>query len=67
MPSRAAALRIVAGRTINALDEQQRRKVALIGRRVRDQLFVAGERPLGSNITINGISFTVIGVYHSLQ
>src|SRR5688572_30698778 len=40
-----AALRIVEGRSINALDEQQRRKVALIGRRVRDQLFVAGERP----------------------
>lgn len=62
-----AALRIVAGRTINALDEQQRRKVALIGRRVKDQLFAPGESAVGGNITINGISFTVTGVYQSLQ
>jgi len=61
------ALRIVAGRSINAIDEQQRRKVALIGRRVKDQLFAADETAPGSNITINGISFTVVGVFHSLQ
>jgi putative ABC transport system permease protein len=62
-----AALRIAEGRSINALDEQQRRKVALIGRRVRDQLFIKDESAVGSNITINGISFTVTGVYQSLQ
>lgn len=62
-----SALRIVAGRSINAFDEQQRRKVALIGRRVKDQLFTADESAVGSDITINGISFTVIGVFQSLQ
>jgi putative ABC transport system permease protein len=62
-----AGLRIVAGRSINAFDEQQRRKVALIGRRVKDQLFTADESGVGSDITINGISFTVIGVFQSLQ
>ena len=61
------ALRIIAGRSINALDEQERRKVVLIGRRVVDQLFAAGESALGKEITINGISFTVIGVFESLQ
>ncbi len=61
------ALRIVEGRGINAYDEEQRRKVALIGRRVRDQLFTDGENPLGRDITINGISFTVVGVFQSLQ
>lgn len=61
------ALRISEGRPINAFDEQQRRKVALIGRRVKDQLFAKDESALGSDITINGISFTVIGVYESLQ
>ena len=55
------------GRSINALDEQQRRKVALIGQRVRDQLFAKDENPLGADITINGISFQVIGVFESLQ
>jgi putative ABC transport system permease protein len=61
------ALRILEGRSINAFDEQQKRKVAIIGRRVRDQLFTKDERVLGSDITINGISFQVIGVFESVQ
>ena len=61
------ALRIIAGRSFNALDEQQRRKVAMIGQRVRDQLFAKDENPLGEDITINGITFQVIGVFKSLQ
>ena len=61
------ALRVIEGRAINALDEEQRRKVALIGRRVKDQLFTDGENALGSDITVNGISFTVVGVFESLQ
>jgi putative ABC transport system permease protein len=61
------SLKILAGRTINLFDEQQRRKVALIGQRVRDQLFAKDESPLGQFITVNGISFQVIGVYMSLQ
>jgi putative ABC transport system permease protein len=61
------ALRISEGRSINAIDEQQRRKVALIGQRVRDQLFTKDENALGGDITVNGISFTVIGVFQSLQ
>jgi putative ABC transport system permease protein len=59
--------RIAAGRSINSLDEQQRRKVALIGQRVRDQLFAKGEPAIGADITINGISFTVVGIFESLQ
>jgi putative ABC transport system permease protein len=61
------SLRIVEGRSINGLDEPQRRKVALIGKQVRDQLFAKDESPLGQDITINGISFQVIGSYVSLQ
>jgi putative ABC transport system permease protein len=61
------ALRIVAGRPFNELDEQERRKVAIIGKRVRDQLFAKDEDPLGEDITINGISFQIIGVFESLQ
>ncbi len=61
------SMKIVEGRSINVLDERERRKVALIGNRVRDQLFVQGEPVVGSDITVNGISFQVIGVYESLQ
>jgi putative ABC transport system permease protein len=61
------ALKVIEGRPINAFDERERRKVAVIGQRVRDQLFVAGEPVVGSNIEVNGISFLVIGVFKSLQ
>jgi putative ABC transport system permease protein len=61
------ALRIVAGRPFNGLDEQERSKVALIGQRVKDQLFASDENPLGQDITVNGITFQVIGVFKSLQ
>jgi len=61
------ALRIVEGRPFNPLDEQQRRKVVMIGQRVRDQLFAKDENPLAEDITINGITFQVIGVFQSLQ
>ncbi|MGA8205261.1 MAG: ABC transporter permease [Woeseiaceae bacterium] len=61
------AMRITEGRSINTLDEQQRRKVALIGQRVRDQLFEPGDPVQGMDIVINGISFQVIGVFSSLS
>ena len=61
------AIRIAAGRSVNATDERERRKVALLGQRVRDQLFAKDETALGEDITINGISFRVIGVFQSLQ
>ena len=61
------ALTIVTGRSINALDEKERRKVAVIGQRVRDQLFTKDESPLGEDITVNGITFQVIGVFTSSQ
>jgi putative ABC transport system permease protein len=61
------ALTIVVGRSINALDEKERRKVAVIGQRVRDQLFTKDESPLGEDITVNGITFQVIGVFTSSQ
>jgi putative ABC transport system permease protein len=61
------SMRISAGRSFDALDEQQRRKVAVIGERVRSQLFLKDESALHADLTINGISFQVIGVYRSLS
>jgi putative ABC transport system permease protein len=61
------SMRIVEGRSFDAFDEQQRRKVALVGERVRSQLFRKDETALRANLTINGISFEVIGVFHSLS
>jgi putative ABC transport system permease protein len=61
------SLKILEGRSLNDFDVNERRKVALIGKRVRDQLFLPGEPVLGGEITINGISFDVIGVFESLS
>lgn len=61
------SMRIVEGRSFDLWDEQLRRKVALIGQRVRDQLIPKGEAAVRKDLTINGISFEVIGVFQSLS
>ncbi len=64
---RINSVRIIQGRSFNPLDEPQKRKVAVIGQRVRDQLFAKDENPLGEDITLNGITFQVVGVFRSTQ
>lgn len=59
------ALNIDRGRFLNDNDLVEFRKVAVIGQRVQDVLFPAGENPLGLEIQVRGITFTVIGVFHS--
>jgi putative ABC transport system permease protein len=61
------SIRILHGRSFNTLDDEQKRKVAVIGKRVREQLFAKDEDPLGEEITVNGIIFQVIGVFRSTQ
>jgi putative ABC transport system permease protein len=51
------------GRYINEMDDEKHRKVAIIGARVKTQLFKPGEKAVGADIIISGISFQVIGVY----
>lgn len=53
------------GRSINDIDNRDRRKVAVIGKRVLAQLFNPDENPIGADITLNGINFTVVGVFES--
>jgi putative ABC transport system permease protein len=59
--------RIVEGRSINLFDEQEYRKVALIGTRVRDVLFKNDKGPIGKSINIQGVHFQVIGVYRATE
>jgi putative ABC transport system permease protein len=61
------SMKILEGRSFNGLDEPQRRKVAVIGKKVREQLFAADKSPVAEDITINGITFQVIGVFASMQ
>ncbi|MEQ8241638.1 MAG: ABC transporter permease [Cyclobacteriaceae bacterium] len=57
-------LLVTEGRFINKIDIDQRRKVAVIGRRVKDDLFQA-RNAIGEHMTINGIPFKVVGVFDS--
>ncbi len=60
-------LEFPAGRFINQLDIDHRRKVAVIGQRVRDILFDADEDPIGDFITVRGAYFMVVGVFKSMS
>lgn len=54
---------IETGRFINPLDVQQKRKVAVIGERIHRELFGEDVNPIGREIQIRQISFTVIGIF----
>src|SRR5690606_3938196 len=52
----------IKGRFINEIDIKQRRKVAAIGTKVVEGLF-GSEDPVGKQIDVNGIMYTVVGVF----
>jgi putative ABC transport system permease protein len=54
---------IVAGRFLNPDDQEHRRKVAVIGVKVKKMLFGPKEEPLGEIITISRVPFKVVGVF----
>lgn len=55
--------RIIQGRWLNEKDIAERRKVAIIGPRVKDVLFEKDEEVIGQYINISGIYFMVVGVH----
>ncbi|NLZ96345.1 MAG: ABC transporter permease [Bacteroidales bacterium] len=50
------------GRYINDIDIRERRKVCVLGTRIYEVLFNPGQNPLGEQVRVDGIYFTVIGV-----
>ncbi len=50
------------GRFVNDIDMKERRKVAIINKRMKEALF-KNEEPIGKMITSNNLNFKVIGVY----
>ncbi|VUD52949.1 Macrolide export ATP-binding/permease protein MacB [Thalassocella blandensis] len=54
---------MLQGRAINDLDFKEKRKIAVIGPTVADILFEPGESPIGEELEIGGVNFTVIGVF----
>ncbi len=53
---------IISGRYVNQNDLDKFEKVAVIGRKIRNDLF-QGEDPIGQQITLNTIPFKVVGVF----
>ena len=60
-------LGITAGRFINESDIAEKRKVAIIGSGVKQDLYEKYEDPLGTYIKIQGVNFMVIGTYKRLD
>ncbi len=56
-----------AGRFINERDIAESRKVVVIGKAVRDQLFEPDENPIGKYIKISGVYFEVVGLTRTLR
>lgn len=60
-------MQITAGRWLNPLDLQQRRKVAVIGQEVVEQLFpkLDPDAAIGQPIEVDGVWFTIAGTFRS--
>jgi putative ABC transport system permease protein len=54
-------LPLSGGRMINNLDMEQKRRVAFLGHALKERLF-ADSDPIGKDIMVNGVPFTVVGV-----
>jgi putative ABC transport system permease protein len=59
--------KMVAGRFINHYDIVDKRKVAVIGTKITEELFETNEDPIGEYISIRGIFFKVVGTFESTQ
>jgi putative ABC transport system permease protein len=56
---------IVKGRFVNQQDILLKRKVAIIGNGVINELYMNAEEVIGTYVKINGVNFMVVGVYKS--
>ena len=54
-------INITSGRFLNDNDIKEKRKVCVIGSRVKEVLFNKGEEAIGKYIRVNGVYFKVIG------
>ncbi|MCD4725317.1 MAG: ABC transporter permease [Bacteroidales bacterium] len=55
------------GRFINKLDIINKRKICVIGERVKNEMFAADEDPLGQYLRIQGVYFKVVGIFESTK
>ena len=53
---------IYSGRFVNDADISLERKVAIVGKKVANELYPGDPSPIGETIDINGIAYTVVGI-----
>ena len=53
----------INGRSINRLDDLQRRKVCIVGEKAAEVIFPEGIDPVGQYIEVQNVSFQVVGVF----
>jgi putative ABC transport system permease protein len=56
-----------AGRFINQRDIVERRKIAVIGKKVVEQLYPPDVNPIGTYVKISGVFFQVVGITGTLR
>ncbi|MGN0187215.1 MAG: ABC transporter permease [Paludibacteraceae bacterium] len=59
--------RMLQGRFINDIDIRECRKVCVIGKRVANDLYAPDESIVGSLLRVNGVYYTVVGVYEAVS
>ncbi len=52
------------GRKLNPFDQQELRKVAVIGTVVAERLFGKGVDPVNKNIRVNGVVMKIVGIFY---
>jgi putative ABC transport system permease protein len=65
--ARIKTIPIEDGRWLNALDMKEKRKVAVIGWQVVEELFEKGEEPIGDYVKLSGVYFKVVGITRSIE
>jgi putative ABC transport system permease protein len=55
--------KLVKGRFLNNTDVEMAKKVCVIGEETYELLFDKGEEAIGADVRINGVFFTVVGIY----
>ncbi|MBN2214616.1 MAG: ABC transporter permease [Bacteroidales bacterium] len=60
------ALELLQGRLLNKLDIKDFRKVTIIGKTIKEQLF-KDENPIGKYLQVRGIPFQVVGVFGDIH
>ena len=60
---RQEPMTITSGRFLNQNDIEEKRKIAIIGDGVKNELYGQGENVIGTYVIIQGVNFMVVGTY----